>query len=32
MVLIDDDPAVLLDRLAAWTPPQVQKWLDPAQR
>jgi uncharacterized protein (TIGR00730 family) len=32
MVIIDSDPAALLDRLAAWTPPQVQKWLGAAQR
>ncbi len=32
MILIDQDPAVLLDRLAAWTPPRVTKWLGPAQR
>jgi uncharacterized protein (TIGR00730 family) len=32
MVIIDPDPAALLDRLAAWTPPQVQKWLGAAQR
>jgi hypothetical protein len=28
MVLFDDDPATLLDRLAAWTPVTVSKWLD----
>jgi hypothetical protein len=32
MILIDEDPAALLGRLAAWTPPKVPKWLDPAQR
>ena len=32
MVIIDSDPAALLDRLAEWTPPQVQKWLGAAQR
>jgi uncharacterized protein (TIGR00730 family) len=32
MVIIDPDPAALLDRLAGWTPPQVQKWLGAAQR
>ena len=26
------DPAALLDRLAAWEPPSVQKWLGPAER
>ncbi len=28
MLLSDDDPARLLDRLAAWRPPEVAKWLD----
>jgi len=28
MVLFDEDPAALLDRLAAWTPVSVSKWLD----
>jgi hypothetical protein len=32
MVLVDADPAALLDRLAAWTPVTVSKWLDPADR
>lgn len=32
MVIIDPDPAALLDRLAAWTPPAVQKWLGPKER
>jgi uncharacterized protein (TIGR00730 family) len=32
MILIDDDPVVLLDRLATWTPPTVQKWLGPEER
>jgi uncharacterized protein (TIGR00730 family) len=33
MVIIDSDPARLLDRLAAWTPVTgVSKWLDRAQR
>jgi uncharacterized protein (TIGR00730 family) len=32
MVIVDDDPARLLDRLAAWTPVTVSKWLDPADR
>jgi hypothetical protein len=32
MVVIDDDPARLLDRLADWTPPTVSKWLDRADR
>jgi len=32
MVLLDDSPEGLLDRLAAWTPVTVSKWLDPAER
>lgn len=32
MVVVDDDSARLLDRLAAWTPPTVSKWLDRADR
>ncbi|HEY6494581.1 MAG TPA: TIGR00730 family Rossman fold protein [Trebonia sp.] len=32
MVVIDDDPARLLDRLAAWTPVMVSKLLDRADR
>src|ERR1700742_4667334 len=32
MVLVDDDPATLLDRLAAWTPVTVTKWLDRPDR
>jgi uncharacterized protein (TIGR00730 family) len=32
MVIVDDDPARLLDRMAAWTPPPVSKWLDGAER
>ena len=32
MVVMDDDPARLLDRLAGWTPPTVSKWLDRADR
>lgn len=32
MVLIDSDPARLLDRLAEWEPVQVSKWLDRTQR
>ena len=32
MVLVDDDPAALLDRLAAWKPVTVSKWLAPADR
>jgi uncharacterized protein (TIGR00730 family) len=32
MIVIDDDPAALLDRLAAWTPVAVSKLADRAQR
>jgi len=32
MIVIDDDPAALLDRLAGWQPPRVQKWLDAGER
>lgn len=32
MVVMDDSPAGLLDRLAAWTPVTVSKWLDSADR
>jgi hypothetical protein len=32
MVIVDNDPARLLDRLAAWTPVTVSKWLDRAER
>jgi uncharacterized protein (TIGR00730 family) len=32
MVIVDDDPGSLLDRLSAWTPPAVSKWLDRAER
>jgi uncharacterized protein (TIGR00730 family) len=28
MLLIDDDPERLLDRMEAWEPPTVEKWLD----
>jgi uncharacterized protein (TIGR00730 family) len=32
MVLVDTDPARLLDRLAAWVPVTVSKWLDRTDR
>jgi hypothetical protein len=32
MIVADEDAARLLDRLAAWTPVTVSKWLDPAER
>lgn len=28
MLLVDDDPERLLDRMAAWEPPTIEKWLD----
>lgn len=32
LVLIDDDPAALLAQMAAWSAPDVPKWLGPAPR
>ena len=32
MVLTGTDPAGLLDRMTAWTPPATEKWLDPSDR
>jgi uncharacterized protein (TIGR00730 family) len=32
MIIVDDDPGRLLDRLAAWRPVTVGKWLDRADR
>jgi hypothetical protein len=32
MLLRDDDPARLLDRLAGWRPQEVRKWLDRPER
>ncbi|MCU1374381.1 MAG: hypothetical protein JWO68_1667 [Actinomycetia bacterium] len=32
MLLVDDDPARLLTRLDAWTPPTVNKWVDREDR
>jgi uncharacterized protein (TIGR00730 family) len=32
MIIVDDDPGRLLDRLAGWTPVTVSKWLDRAAR
>ena len=32
MIIIDTDPGALLDRLAAWTPVPVSKWLEPGER
>ena len=32
MIVVDDGPEGLLDRLAAWTPVAVSKWLDPSER
>jgi uncharacterized protein (TIGR00730 family) len=31
-LLVDDDPSRLLDRLEAWEPPAVEKWLDRHER
>jgi uncharacterized protein (TIGR00730 family) len=31
-LLLDDDPSRLLDRLEAWEPPAVEKWLDRQER
>jgi uncharacterized protein (TIGR00730 family) len=30
-ILVDASPAALLDRMAAWQPPTVEKWITPAQ-
>ena len=32
MVIVDDDPERLLDRLAAWQPPRARKWIDTTER
>ena len=32
MAIVDDDPERLLDRLAAWNPPSVRKWIDADER
>ena len=32
MLLVDEEPGRLLDRLAAWVPPVVQKWADRGDR
>jgi uncharacterized protein (TIGR00730 family) len=32
MAIVDDDPERLLDRLAAWQPPAVRKWIDADDR
>jgi uncharacterized protein (TIGR00730 family) len=32
MIIVDEDPGRLLERLAAWTPVTVSKWLDRAER
>jgi uncharacterized protein (TIGR00730 family) len=32
MVLVDDDPERLLDRMAGFAPPDVEKWIDPEDR
>ena len=32
LVLVDDDPGALLDRMAAWRPVAVEKWVDRGDR
>jgi uncharacterized protein (TIGR00730 family) len=32
MLIVSEDPATLLDRMAAWEPPSVAKWLGPRER
>jgi uncharacterized protein (TIGR00730 family) len=32
MVVVDQDPAVLLERLASWMLPSIDKWLDRSER
>jgi hypothetical protein len=32
MLLVDAEPAALLDRFAGWTPPPLEKWIDRAER
>jgi uncharacterized protein (TIGR00730 family) len=32
MLLVDDDPARLLDRMEAYVPPVVKKWIGPGER
>jgi hypothetical protein len=32
MIVLDDDPGRLLDRLAAWSPVTVSKWMDRTER
>jgi hypothetical protein len=32
MIVVDDGPERLLDRLAGWSPVTVSKWMDPAER
>jgi len=32
MAIVDDDLERLLDRLAAWQPPQARKWIDATER
>jgi uncharacterized protein (TIGR00730 family) len=31
LLLVERDPAALLDRMSAWTPPSIDKWLDRGQ-
>lgn len=32
LLMVDEDPVSLLDRMAAWRPPGLQKWLDRSER
>jgi uncharacterized protein (TIGR00730 family) len=32
LLLVDDEPGRLLDRMAAWVPPAATAWITPAQR
>lgn len=32
MIIVEDDPAHLLDRFEAYTPPVVEKWISPQER
>jgi uncharacterized protein (TIGR00730 family) len=32
MAIVDDDPELLLDRLASYQPPQARKWIDASER
>jgi uncharacterized protein (TIGR00730 family) len=32
LLLVDEDPVSLLERMAAWRPPRTEKWLDRSER